>query len=145
MTHRLFNIAAAAALVALILTVPTFAQNTRLVITVNHDFTVGSQTLPAGKYTIRRATRNNTRIFVIENVDSRRATVHGAIPQSEDETSAENVVTFTRYGDEYFLTSVQTAGNSKVFKFNTSSREQTLLARTELQPELIEIRASRGR
>lgn len=131
-------------LATLIFAAPIFAQSPRLVINIDHEFTVGTVTFPAGKYTIARALPNHERLFLIESLDAKYRTTQFAVPQDSDTQSDANVFTFSRYGDEYFLTSIRTAGDERVFTFNVSARERDLLSRRHQEPELINIRASNG-
>lgn len=144
MKHRFSATIMIFTLGALIFVAPAFAQSARLVVDIDHDFTVGTVSFPAGKYAIGRATRNNERLFLIESVDSRHKATQFAAPKETGEISHENVLTFARYGDEYFLTSIRTAGDDRVFRFSASTRERELLGSTGRQPELIDVRASNG-
>jgi hypothetical protein len=145
MTHRIFNIVATLSLVGLLFTGPSFAQDARIFLKFDHDFVVGTRTLPAGKYRIRHAMANDACVFVIENVESGHSSILRAVLDSEAGTPEDNIITFARYGDQYFLTNVCSAGDNRVFKFDSSAGKQEALARAGLKRELISVRASLGR
>jgi hypothetical protein len=70
--------------------------------TVPFDFTVGNQVLPAGTYQVNYA--SETAILIRSKGERPLAaltTIHTADPSTSD-----NVVVFTRYGNQYFLNEV---------------------------------------
>src|SRR5262245_40469688 len=101
MTRRFFASFAAVAVIAIALAAPAAAQNPGIVVKIPYAFTVGEQTLPAGEYTIRRATSNDVRTLLIQG--SGRVVAVIAIPDGEGAPSDHHELTFKRYGDQFFL------------------------------------------
>ena len=73
------------------------------------DFTVQSATLPAGEYTMERASLGSD-ILVIRNVETRKAITVLASSAASESKQEKNVVVFHRCGDRYFLAEVKTEG-----------------------------------
>lgn len=143
MTSRFTATLAAFALFALALATPALAQQgPRMSLKVSHDFTVGEKTLPAGEYTIRRASAGNPRVFVIEEATGAHAVVVMGLPSTAGEAPAGDALTFTRCGGEYFLTSVCAAGEARAYRFAPSERQQEALARAGARPETVTVRAT---
>jgi hypothetical protein len=145
MMHRSFASLVALALVGLVFSVAAPAQGRRLTVSVPHAFTVGTETLPAGEYTIRRAGTADPRVFAVHCAETGRTAVVIATPDRSAGTAGATVLTFARYGEEYFLTSVASAGERCAYRFDSSERQQQALARAGVKAETSTLHASVAR
>jgi hypothetical protein len=145
MMHRSFASLVALALVGLAFLVTAPAQGRRVTVEVPHAFTVGSETLPAGEYTIRRASAADPRVFAVQCAETGRAAVVIATPERSAGAPEATVLTFARYGEEYFLTGVASAGERCAYRFDSSERQQQALARAGVKAETTTLYASTGR
>jgi hypothetical protein len=103
---------------------------TRVVVTVPFEFVAGGQTLPAGTYTLSRASEASQRNLVIRSYDN------GAfvLPMAFDDIPAERAkLGFTHVGNEYFLSKVETQAG--VYTFQTP-RPMTKVAQMKDQGAL---------
>src|SRR5262245_45611074 len=57
-----------------------FAQSSQMMVELSHDFTVGTRTLPAGKYSIARASSNDPGVFILQNSKTGARTFVVTIP-----------------------------------------------------------------
>jgi hypothetical protein len=115
--------------------------------TIPFEFSVGSKTLPAGKYIVKPVSDNG--LLVLQNVDDRRQTamVHTsglrAVPGQE-----QSRIVFRKYGDQYFLSQIWPGGIAAGFESGQSVHERELikgankhLARTTTKPETVSVPA----
>lgn len=95
---------------------------------VPFSFTVGASTVPAGTYRISSDVNSPS----IINLSNREKNVHlltMALP--EDPSRREtNVLVFHRYGGQYFLSDIRSAGSMNIH-FPTSSAEKRAKARLQ--------------
>ena len=80
----------------------------RLKVTIPFEFSVKQQTLPAGEYTVRYLAQG---VLVIQNVDSHACQTFGTISTQASTRRDKSSLVFTRYGDQYFLSTIWTAGD----------------------------------
>ncbi len=73
---------------------------------VPFEFTVGGRTLPAGTYTIGRASASRPGMLLLHGEDGSRTVVYA--PADFDGREAGAQLVFHRYGNHYFLRAVQT-------------------------------------
>jgi len=110
------------------------------------DFSVGNKTLPAGVYTVAPLTTPGA--LLIRHEDGRAAAMvitQGVQAQQEQD---QTKLVFHRYGDQYFLAEVWTAGASNVRELRRSRTERELvksrlqhLAKNAAEPEVVCIAA----
>ena len=95
-------------------TTVTAAQGVRrMSVNVPFDFVVGKRTLPAGAYTITQLTRDNDRLLLLRSNDRRTTQIVSTDPievAAATETAAQ--LDFRRYGEQYFLVRVWSAGQN---------------------------------
>jgi len=87
------------------------------------DFMVGGKTLPGGTYTFAQPTITRG-VLLIRSLDGHESVL--VLTQSVQESrtpSDETKFVFTRYGDQYFLAQVWTAGAVSGLKLRKSSTE----------------------
>jgi hypothetical protein len=106
------------------------------------DFSVGNKTLPPGVYTVRPIT--STGMLRIRREDGREAVMiqtNGVMARrAQDQTK----LVFRRYGNQYFLAQVWTAGDSNGRELWKSRTERELikkgsnyLAKNAVEPEVV--------
>ena len=101
--------------------------NYRLTANIPFDFSVGGEKLPAGKYWINRAQQSNGDTVVqIRSTDLHSNLVRFTIPVLASTPAKNSSLVFRRYGDEYFLYQVWTAGETTGRQFLKSSAERAL-------------------
>lgn len=90
---------------ALMAVAPAFAQE-RVEATIPFAFNVGSKTLPAGDYEVRRVF---AKTLVIQNKATQQAAIALTMVAPPKQMPSEAVLVFHKYGDSHFLSEVQTA------------------------------------
>lgn len=108
------------------------------------SFSVGNETLPAGVYTIEPQTMSS--VLLIRRNDGRAAMLtqtQGVIARREQD---QTKLVFRRYGDQYFLAQIWTAGDSNGRELRESRTERELiknrskyLAKNVVEPEIVSI------
>jgi hypothetical protein len=105
-------------------------------------FMVGGRTLPAGNYEIERVTQDQSGL-VIRNVNNKHEhIVFETEPMEGRRIARHNVLVFNRYGDDYFLSEVVTAGEQTDRELAPSHAERTLrreMAKNQAQPETVTV------
>jgi hypothetical protein len=91
-----------------------FAQTTpsQRLMTVNipFSFAVEDRSLPAGEYLVLTVTPE--RSIRIASIDGKYSAIVNTLPNYSKEPSSASRLVFHKYGDEYFLTQVWTAGQN---------------------------------
>ena len=96
--------------VALTALLPVNAQSDlQLRVTVPFDFIVGDATFPAGDYSLRPHTTAQG-VLMLTNWDERRTQVFMARSAERLAWQEKPMLVFYRYGDEYFLRQIWSAG-----------------------------------
>jgi hypothetical protein len=88
-------------------------------------FTVNSTTLPAGSYTIRNLGRGND-VLQISSYEAKAGMLTTAIHSGKK--SDRTVLVFHRYGDRYFLKSIERNGYASGYEFPECKLEKELRA-----------------
>jgi len=112
-------------------------------------FTVGNKTLPAGVYTVARASMADPVTLLIRREDGRAV---GVLTQTQGVQALrrqdQTKLVFHRYGDRYFLTQIWTAGDTAGRELRKSRAERELvkngskkLAKAVENPEVVYILA----
>jgi len=118
-----------AAIVLATAVVTTQAQSLAYRITVNipFDFSIAGKTLPAGKYSIGRARVNSDdTILSILDEDGHTKQLRASIPVLTFDAKSKATLVFHRYGDQYFLYQVWSAGETTGRQFLKSSAEREI-------------------
>ena len=116
------------------------AQSSHFRVNVPFDFIVGSQTLPAGQYSVD--VKTVSRLVSLHSVDHRGAAEVISLPlPTADGAQNEEKLVFHRYSKTYFLTQVWGNG-SDGRKLPTTKRERELTSQKQ-GPDNITVVASR--
>jgi hypothetical protein len=106
------------------------------------DFSVGDKTLPAGVYTVVPMTTPH--VLRIRSEDGRMGVLIQTQGVEARREQDQTKLVFHRYGDQYFLSQVWTAGESDVRELWKSRTERELikrranhLAKNAVEPEVV--------
>jgi hypothetical protein len=101
------------------------------------DFIVGDKELPAGDYSIARVRPSfDNRVLVIESVDNHLTVVRLTSPVESLAPKVEGSLVFRRYGDQYFLSQIWTAGATTGSAFFKSREERELERKAQEQGQV---------
>lgn len=110
------------------------------------SFSVGNETLPAGAYMIEPQTTPS--VLMIRCKDGRGAVLTQTQGVQARRQQDQTKLVFHRYGDQYFLAQIWTAGDSNGRELRKSRAERELiknrskyLARNLVKPEVVSIAA----
>ncbi|HTT21904.1 MAG TPA: hypothetical protein VMG82_23445 [Candidatus Sulfotelmatobacter sp.] len=124
-------------LVALpVLVAAQMASNTKIVGNVPFPFVVGNKHVPAGEWTVERATEGG-RALVIRNFDAKVSLFTPAMPDVAKKASGNYALVFHKYGDKAFLTGIKLAGDRTIYKVPESLEETELRAQNASATEEI--------
>jgi hypothetical protein len=141
---KLFSLMAIGSLVALSLAATAQAQLPGIPVraTIPFDFIVRGKVLPAGNYEITRVTEDPSGLLVRNMNDKHERIVFETEPIEGRRISGHNVLVFNRYGGEYFLSEVVTAGEQTGRELAPTRAERTLrreMAKNETQAETVTV------
>jgi hypothetical protein len=89
------------------------AQSQRTKVTnIPFSFIVGDKTLPAGEYTIEPNRRDYDKVWLVQSGDGHASALFSTIPTRSFETQENSKLVFRKYGDQYFLSQIWTAGDN---------------------------------
>ena len=110
--------------------------------TIPFDFKVEGRTLPAGTYEIRRISDESISLL-IRNVDDKHdKAMFETEPFYMKRTAGKDMLVFNRYGDVYFLSEVESAGEQTAREVYPSLTERHLrseMARNFGEPETLTV------
>jgi len=112
---------------ALMAVAPAFGQD-RVEAKIPFAFNVGSKSLPAGDYEVRRILSNT---LAIQNVATQQAAVALTAMAPPRKMSSEAVLVFHKYGNSCFLSAVRTTENDRTItpsKLERQVAEETVQA-----------------
>jgi len=95
-----------------------------LTVNVPFDFVAAGKSVPAGEYTVRRATAGPEALLVHSATSSDGLILAGIFDSGV--TGAKLV--FHRYGDTYFLSSIVTSAGEHIFQASRQEREMARLS-----------------
>ncbi len=102
-----------------------YAQTQTLIGSANvpFNFQVGDTAMPAGQYTIRESSG----MFAMHEVGGKNTVFRLSAPASRETAARANTLRFTRYGDEYYLTSFWNSFSAQARAFGQSKREKEVV------------------
>ena len=102
---------------------------------IQFDFSVGNTQLPAGEYRISFPNRDNSqRMLVINRLDGKETAIIGGLTTRNSAKTAPGSVTFTHYGDRYFLSRVNIGDpdyTQEVFKSRAEKDAARIIAKVD--------------
>jgi len=94
-------------------TISVSAQSERSKTTnIPFDFIVGGKTLPAGDYTVEPNRRDSDQVWLVQSRDGHANVLFATLPVRASETQEKTRLVFHKYGDQYFLSQIWTAGGN---------------------------------
>ena len=141
---KLFIVMTIVGLLALSLAITAQAQLPGIPIraSIPFGFIVRGVSLPAGDYEVARL-NDDPAGLVMRNVDDKHEHVVFTTESMDGPGIARyNALVFNRYGDEYFLSAVVTAGEQTGRELTPSHAERTLrreMAKNELRPDTVTV------
>ena len=111
-------------------------------VNVPFAFSAEDHTLPAGNYYVRSINPDHSMALV--NADGGQSLIITYTPESAGSASQNSRLVFSKYGNEYFLTRVQTKGEAKSRNL-WAGKQAVALARGGLSAEDVIILAYAGR
>jgi hypothetical protein len=112
-------------ILALVAAVAVHAQSSNFRVNIPFDFIVGSQTLPAGQYSVDQ--QSFTGAVILKCLDHKGAAIAIGLPLPAGGAQNEKKLVFHRYNNTYFLAQVWRAG-AYGRKLPTTNREHELAA-----------------
>ena len=114
------------------------------VVNIPFSFTIGDKTFPAGRYRVEPisfsgATLNSK--VVIRSTSGDKSTIVSTLPIQASGIQDQSKLVFNRYGDQYFLSQVWTAGNS-AGRIVRESRIEERLAKNVEERQMVSITAN---
>ena len=122
-------------------TASAYGQSTRSSAQIPFDFTVGSETLSAGRYNISNATPEG-KIVKIEAAKEQAAVMRLTSRVGGGAAAESSKLVFHKYGNRYFLAEIWTAGEPGGQKLMKSREEKALereLASTTSKSDLAQL------
>lgn len=146
MKKKIYSTFAMLSLSLLMAVVSVQAQSgSKLEVNIPFEFQVGSQTLPAGEYSVKRLTQNSV---LVRSRDGQRSVV-AQTPRAitADENGKQEKLVFNQYGNQYFLSQVWMVRSSDGRALRKSDAEQQaareqMAAKGNAKPQTIEVTAS---
>lgn len=124
----------------LLLAAPALAQTASMNVNVPFDFIVNGKTLPAGEYRVDGLSTSTSTIAIrnTEKTAKLMALTNGC--ESIEAADASKLV-FHRYGSQYFLAQVWSAGSSEGRELPRSRAEREVASNNQPAPQIVAIAA----
>jgi len=115
----------------MLLTLPALAvaqmkQTDRIVVKVPFSFVVGSTTVPGGEVIVQRADLSG-RVLAIRNVDA-KLNIFATTSGKKAPNLAGGYLSFHKYGNRYFLSSLKVDGSDRMYTFAPGKLEAEVTA-----------------
>ncbi|HXG67065.1 MAG TPA: hypothetical protein VNO70_18320 [Blastocatellia bacterium] len=101
----------------------------KFVVHIPFSFTVGGKTLPAGDYRIETIAFGGAQLYsklLIKSTDGRSSRIVATLPARSRAMQERSKLIFHRYGEQYFLSRVWTAGTDTGRELRKTSAEEKL-------------------
>jgi hypothetical protein len=122
----------------------------KLDINIPFEFNVGSKTLPAGEYSVKRLTQTSMLVISADGKQSAIALTIGSTQQGANEKRAAEKLVFRQYGNQYFLSQVWMARDGEGRSLSKSDAERKAASTIKLvandsEPLTVVVAAKRAR
>ena len=125
-THATFLGFASLLMLVLLSTASAQGVNKQLIANIPFQFTVGSETLSAGRYEVTVANpSSDQRVLKLRNLD-KPGTAISITHAVQSKASDESHLVFHRFGDQYFLAQVWTVADGCGMELSRSKTERRL-------------------
>jgi hypothetical protein len=88
------------------------------------DFTIGAKSFPAGDYSVRQVSAS---VLLVQSIKDGTGVMTMATPIGKSEKGGTPVLTFSKYGDTYFLSKV--SSDDAGWKLHQSAAEKEMVAK----------------
>jgi hypothetical protein len=121
----------------------------KITVNIPFEFVVGETTFPAGQYSLLRIVSNSSADQLLIRSEDRSVDTPTGItrPNRGSEIQKRSSLVFNRYGDQYFLSQVWTAGSDTGRELFRSRSERNLakqVARSKSKPSKVTLTAAKG-
>ena len=106
------------------------------------SFIVGGKTLPAGVYTFGSNRRDYDKVWSVQRRDGDHSALFTTIPVRANETQEKTKIVFHKYGDQYFLAQIWTAGGNSGRALLMPREERELAKRIERDMTIVLVNGS---
>ena len=125
MKRQAFVILTALSLLVMLTATSVNAQSARLLkVNIPFEFIVRDKVLPAGEYTVIYMTQG---ALAIRSVEGNASQTFVTLSTQSSTKRNESTLVFNRYGDQYFLSTIWTAGNATGHKLRKPHTEEQLI------------------
>ena len=104
--------------------------------TIPFAFQVGGRVLPAGTYTF---SQDGTHIMALRGSAPHAQILTMVLPQTEMKAPRVGSITFTLYGDRYFLHRVASSDSTTAYELTRSKQEKQIIRELNLQKAATEV------
>ena len=108
------------------------------------SFNVGGKTFPAGEYTVGPNRRDYDKVWLVQSLDGHTSALVATIPVQAGDTQEKTKLVFNKYGDQYFLSQIWTAGGNSGREL-IMPRQERELAKSIEREKIVVINASASR
>ena len=140
--NRVFTILTTLSLLVALGSTSLYAHPNKLTLDIPFDFTVGTQILPAGEYTVMPITGLAANIVLqIQSADDREvAAFLTMLVEDAKHRYEKGRLVFTRYGNDYFLSQIWWAGRASGHQLMKSSSEREVAVNATRSSALVQAR-----
>jgi hypothetical protein len=142
MKNQMMRLAALTLFVTTLAVASAHAQSPRSnqMVTIPFDFYVGAEKLPAGEYLVsEQGSRTTMRIQRRDQSPGAYLSIH---PVEGREIQNQSKMVFHKYGEEYFLSQIWTAGRASGQELNRTERQRRFdreIAKRTSKPEAVAV------
>ena len=142
MKKQIMRIAALTLFVTTLAVASAHAQSpsSNQIVNVPFDFYVGAEKLPAGEYMVRTEASHTT--MRIQRRDQSPGAYFSIRPVEGREIQNQSKLVFHKYGEDYFLSQIWTAGRASGQELNRTARQRSLdrdIAKRTSKPESVAV------
>jgi hypothetical protein len=104
------------------------------------EFSMGGRAFPSGVYTLATSV-DHPSLMIVSNGAANRASFV-SVQRNQEALGSQTLLTFTKYGTRYFLSSVLIAGDGMSLKLSRSAGERELRASTSVATQVTVLAAN---
>ena len=108
------------------------------------SFNVGGKTFPAGEYIVGPNRKDYDKVWLVQSLDGHTSALIATISVRASETQEKTKLVFHKYGDQYFLSQIWTAGGNSGREL-IMPRQERELAKSIEREKIVLINDSAGR
>jgi hypothetical protein len=101
------------------------------------SFVAGGKTLPAGEYTVGPNRKDYDKVWLVQSRDGQVSVLFTTTSTRASETQEKTRIVFHKYGDQYFLSQIWTAGGNSGREVLMPRQERELAKKIERERILV--------